>query len=258
MTISVVSYGAGVNSTALLIGLLEHGVKPSAILFSDTGGEFPATYEYIDTFSAWLERQGFPPVTKVKNETSLHGTLEQECLTNQTLPSLAFGFKGCSVKWKRQPMDRWVKRWPAAMAEFEHGRRVERLIGIDAGEAHRGKIPDDKWFFYRFPLIEWDWDREECVAAIGRHGLPLPRKSSCTFCPATKKVEVIELAAEHPEAFARAVAIEKSFLNGPHSGGTVKGLGRHWTWEGLVRGKRLETVPEAPAISCECYEGGAA
>ena len=40
----VVSYGAGVDSTAMLVGLRRLGVVPDAVLFADTGGEKPATY----------------------------------------------------------------------------------------------------------------------------------------------------------------------------------------------------------------------
>ena len=40
---SVVSFGGGVNSTALLIGLEERDERPDYILFADTGGEKPET-----------------------------------------------------------------------------------------------------------------------------------------------------------------------------------------------------------------------
>ena len=46
--ISVVSFGGGVNSSAMLIGMHERGITPDAILFSDTGGEKPETYQHIE------------------------------------------------------------------------------------------------------------------------------------------------------------------------------------------------------------------
>jgi 3'-phosphoadenosine 5'-phosphosulfate sulfotransferase (PAPS reductase)/FAD synthetase len=208
--LSVVSYGGGVNSTALLLGMAERNEMPDLILFADTGGEFAETVDYVARFSDVLKRLGMPEIVTVKYD-SKHGTLEQECLNNETLPSLAFGFRGCSVKWKRQPMDKYIrKEWPAAIEVFESGQTVERLIGIDAGESHRGKIPDDKLFTYRFPLIEWDWARDECEDAIRRHGLPIPRKSACFFCPAMKKHEIFELSETAPDLFGRAVNIERN------------------------------------------------
>ena len=42
----MVSYGGGVNSTALLIGLHQHRIPVDLILFADTGAEHPHTYAY--------------------------------------------------------------------------------------------------------------------------------------------------------------------------------------------------------------------
>ena len=36
---TIVSYGGGTNSTAMLVGLWERGERPDAIVFADTGGE---------------------------------------------------------------------------------------------------------------------------------------------------------------------------------------------------------------------------
>ena len=35
----IVAYGAGTNSTALLVGMHERGERPDLILFAETGGE---------------------------------------------------------------------------------------------------------------------------------------------------------------------------------------------------------------------------
>ena len=253
--LSVVSYGGGVNSTALLIGLLEMGEPPDLILFADTGGEMPHTYEYVEMFSSWCQENLGLPIVTTKYD-SRHETLEQECLTNNTLPSLAFGFKGCSVKWKRQPMDKHIRNWPPAIEAWSRGSQVSRLIGIDAGESHRGKIPDDKRFRYRFPLIEWGWAREECVDAISRHGLKQPLKSACFFCPASKKPEIVALARNYPTLFGRAVAMED---NAKRSGTlrSVKGLGRNWGWSDIVMADtaQLKMFQESIDSPCGCFDG---
>lgn len=230
----VVSFGGGVNSTAVLIGMHERGERPDAILFADTGGEKPKTYEHVEAMKAWCEKVGMPEITRVSYSTSKHGTLENECINNGTLPSKAFGFGGCSQKWKRQPMDKWIDRWQPAVDAWRMGEKVARLIGIHAGETRRGRIPDDAKFTYRFPLREWNWGQEECEAAIDRAGLEVPIKSACFYCPAMKKHEVIALSKEHPDLFRRAVEMEQ---NARECGGleVVKGLGRHWTWEDLVK-----------------------
>ena len=45
--INMVSYGGGVNSTALLVGLHQHRIPVDLILFADTGAEHPHTYAYL-------------------------------------------------------------------------------------------------------------------------------------------------------------------------------------------------------------------
>lgn len=232
---SVVSFGAGTNSTAILQGMLELGEKPDAILFADTGGEKPKTHEHLERMQRWCKDVGFPELIVVRySDTSRHASLEDECHNNGTLPSKAFGFGGCSQKWKRYPMDKWVKAWPAAQAAWEQGQRVQRVIGIHYGETKRGKIPDDAQFTYRFPLREWKWRQEECEAACVRACGYVPEKSACFYCPAMRKPEVLALAKEHPDLFQRAVEMEQ---NAREAGGldVVKGLGRHWSWENLVK-----------------------
>lgn len=254
-TLKSVSFGGGVNSTALCIGLVERGERPDWILFGDTGNEFEDTYTHIELFSAWLVLQGFPPVTVIHRSYWRHSTLEDECHNLKTLPSKAFGYSGCSVKWKRQPQDKFLREQLLVQAAWASGQLVERLIGIDYDEQHRSSDLDGegKWL-YRRPLVDWKWGRAECVRVIERHGIAVPRKSACFFCPSSKKHEVLHLYRTRPDLFARAVAIEDQ----AEGLKTVKGLGRNWSWRQLVE-MDAESQIEAPDVSdipCACFDGG--
>lgn len=214
----VVSYGMGVDSTAMLIGLAARGIVPDLILFADTGGEKPETYEYLPIIQAWCAKVGFPQVTVVrrlptsgKNGRKVYDTLEANCTTNETLPSLAFGRKACSLKWKVAPMDRHVRRWQPAKDAWAQGRKVRRAIGYDAGPKDSKRcwdLVDEKLFRYVYFLREWGWDRERCAAEIIAAGLPLPPKSACFYCPATQPEELVQLRRRHPELAERIVAME--------------------------------------------------
>jgi len=77
--ITIVSFGGGTNSTAMLIGMVKLGIKPDCILFADTGGEKRQTYNYIDYFNNWLRKKNMPLIKIVKYKTK-HGveiTLER-------------------------------------------------------------------------------------------------------------------------------------------------------------------------------------
>ena len=54
---NVVSFGGGTNSTAMIIGMYLHKIPIDLILFADPGAEQPHTYEFIQTFNVWLEKQ---------------------------------------------------------------------------------------------------------------------------------------------------------------------------------------------------------
>ena len=52
------AWGAGVDSTAMLIELVERGEPVDHVLFADTGGERPATLAFIPGFRARLKARG--------------------------------------------------------------------------------------------------------------------------------------------------------------------------------------------------------
>jgi len=253
MGITIASYGGGTNSTAELIECVNRKVKVDLILFADTGGERPETYEYVKMFSAWLVAHGYPAIVWVK---APNVTLEQDCLRRNALPALAYGWKTCSQRFKIQPQDKYVNNWDLAKNAWKKGKDVVKLVGYDAGETNRaiGKNRDKK-YKYRFPLIEWDIDRNGCIEVIKKAGLPQPGKSSCFFCPSMKKHEIMALSKEYPDLLERALAIESNaeLL-------TVKGLGRSYLWANYVKYQDsqgsmfCETWYEAD-VPCECYDG---
>ena len=250
-TLLSVSFGGGTNSTAMLIGMYERGIKPDFITFADTGGERPHTYRHLEDMQKWLKKVGFPAIVTVK-KVDKHGdvlTLEKDCLAGERLPSLAYGFKTCSQKFKGQPQDKYFNNLPAAKEWWKSGKKITKLIGYDAGEERRAKNYDDKKYNVAYPLIEWGWDREDCVAAIERSGLPQPSKSACFFCPASKINEIKETNALYPELMARAVAMENNAQLT-----SMKGLGRAFAWGDVIATDDMFNDLYIE-MACGCYDG---
>lgn len=239
----IVSFGGGVNSAAMLIGMKERSIQPDLILFADTGGERPNTYAFTATMSDWTRITFGLEIVTVKND-GIYGQLEVECLLNKTLPSIVFGWRSCSDKYKLRPQKKYA-------AHKYPGEVVTWAVGIDAGEIHRiGAFENCV-----HPLVDWGWDRKDCVAAIERANLPVPEKSACFFCPSSKKKEIIRLAKEHPDLYARAIAMEHNT-----KGLSVAGLGRSWSWESVVKADeaQFKMFPESADIPCVCFDGEAA
>lgn len=247
---TVLSYGMGTNSAGLACLLVEKGERPDLILAADTGGERPETIQHALMMSDWLESKGFPRITFVKYRTKegTELTLEEDCRIRESLPSIAFGWKSCSDRWKRRPQDNYMKAWPPAIEAWACGAKVTKLIGFDAGEPRRAKPFSDDKYTVRYPLIEWDQDRDDCMAAIERAGLPQPGKSSCFFCPSMKKPEVVELRAKHPELYERAIQMEIRAM--PNV--SCKGLGRWWAWVDLPA--YAEDEPAQLELPCGCFD----
>ena len=237
----VASYGGGVNSTAMLIGCVERRLQVDHILFADTGGELPETYEFNELFSKWLMDRGMPQIVTVK---SPNVTLEQDCLTRHALPSIAYGFATCSQRFKKEPQEKYLN-------EITKGNPLPiiKLIGFDAGEWHRIRHDDG----LRYPLVEWGWFRRDCLDAIDRAGLCPPVKSACFFCPMRKKHEIRQLRIKHPDLLQRSIAMEK---NADLT--TIKGLGIRWSWDDFAKADEAQDplFPDAFAEKpCTCMEG---
>jgi hypothetical protein len=262
---TVASYGGGVNSTAMLIGMAVKGEPVDLVLFADTGGETPDTMEYVDRLSRWLVDHSLPPVLTVRKTTKRAGkfrgayeelTLERMCLEQKVLPSVAYGMKSCSLKFKKEPQDEYLGVWAPAAEAWAAGLKVTKLIGFDAGEPWRQKDSPDPRFTNRFPLIEWGWDREECIEQIAAAGLCVPPKSSCFFCPNLKDMEVLRLRDRHPDLMKRALEMESNAVATP--GSSIKGLGRDVSWKQIIEydAAQMSFVPRTmPTLPCECWDG---
>lgn len=246
----IVAYGMGVDSTAMLVGLHQRGERPDLILFADTGDEKPQTYAYLATINVWLARVGFPLVTAVKNARPKSGdkSLSESLLRLGVLPALAYGAHQCSLVWKLSPQQKFVKAWQPAIDAWAAGLRVVNCIGYDAGprdscRQYKAEGKESPGYCNRFPLIEWGWDRAECERQILAAGLPVPVKSACFHCPASKREEIVWLHREVPEQHERALAIEAGAMpkiEARRAAGqkvSTVGLGRSFTWASLFAGE---------------------
>lgn len=249
----VSSFGGGLNSTALLVKWVVDGNAPiDRIIFADTGGERESTYENVHRVSDWLQRHGMPAV-EITRKGGRDETLEQYSLRTKHLPSLAYGTKGCSWKFKIEPQNRDINRWPVARRTWKNGGKVIKLIGYGYEEQKRlakAKLEDEK-YFYRFPLNEWGMDRSDCERVIRHVGLQVPGKSACFFCPSSKKHEILALPIELKTRPIRLETVARDAGNMR----TTKGLGRQFAWSDYLAGA---DVPEPTVVPCmHCVDGPA-
>jgi hypothetical protein len=275
----VVCYGAGRDSTALLVGLWQRGVRPDLILFADVGAERQATYDFLPVMNRWLKSVGFPEITTVcyqpkdfKHWPPYH-TIEENILTNCALASIAYGFHKCSAKWKIAPQSAFLKEWQPARDCWAAGGKVRKAIGFDASPHERKRshgcstyaVQEEEadLFDLWFPLQEWGWDLPECIRQIAEAGLPIPAKSSCYFCTAMKTWEVDELAQKEPDKLKKIIVLEararQTHLDYAERKGWPKGVGVPLTegiWRRRVKGVRSGSTPKPGSMTEYIREKG--
>lgn len=201
------SYGGGVNSTALAILLADGSLpqyQPWRIVFADTLTERPETYQFINKhFIPWLKLHD----KELEIVRPTEGVLERWERLKVTGSRI---LRTCTAEAKINPIKKYI-------AENGGG---EQLIGIDADEAHRMQ---DRIR----PLVDMDIGRDECIQIIKATGLPSPGKSGCWCCPFLRVQEIIKLVKTDPCKFARIELLEQiaTETHGPQEGGQQR---THW------------------------------
>ena len=127
------------------------------------------------------------------------------------------GRRQCTYQYKIKPIERACRE----LLGLKKGQRaagkylVEQWIGISTDEAHRAKPSDVKWVERRYPLLfDRPTRRGECIQWVESRGYPIPKKSSCFFCPYHHDREWLDLKKNAPDLFARAVKIDEDLRGG--------------------------------------------
>jgi 3'-phosphoadenosine 5'-phosphosulfate sulfotransferase (PAPS reductase)/FAD synthetase len=190
------SYGAGVNSTAVLVALLDGRIQadPWRIVWADTHDEKDETYDYVfGVIQPFLRKRG-RVLEIVCGREGVLGRWERLSVTGSRL------IRSCTEESKILPIKRHI---------LAHGSPADvQLIGIHADEAHRAKPARSGELARRYPLIDLDWGSDECREAIEAAGLPVPVKSGCWHCPFMRRREIVDLAISAPCKFDRIVKLE--------------------------------------------------
>jgi len=193
----ILNFGAGVNSTALVIECVKRKIPLDYVIFADTGSELPETYEHIERMKIWFKEKGIKFVT-VKSKYGV--SLYDYYYSHKMIPSRKF--RHCTDKFKITPITKFLKQFKTD--------GVMQLIGIANEERHRIRASKVKWIKFGYPLCEWELDREGCENIIRKENMIMPVKSGCFMCPFQRKEAWTDLLKTHPELFAKARLMEEN------------------------------------------------
>lgn len=190
---NILSFGGGVQTTALAILAAQGKVKVDAAIFADPGAEKPETYWYIEHYIKPLFKEAGIPFETITGE--LHGqSLYDYCFSRRLIPSLMN--RWCSDKFKRRVIH---NRYP----------QDGLLIGFSYDETNRAGRANNPQLVY--PLIERGITSTDCRAIISNYGWPMPVKSACYFCVYARWQEWNWLKTTHPELVEKAVVLEANY-----------------------------------------------
>lgn len=191
----VLSLGWGVQSFTLAAMVALGELEPiDAAIHADTGHEASWTYEFARKWTTWLEKHGLKIIT-IHNGTNEnineYGGVEIPAYMHNG-KSKGVISRQCTGRWNIKPMRRWLQ-------ENRDKHPVEMWLGISIDEFQRMKDSDVKYITNRFPLIEHKMTRKDCEKWLISHGLEVPQKSACTFCPYHSKKEWHAIKQSHQD-----------------------------------------------------------
>jgi len=201
---TVISYGGGVQSTALVIMAVSESWDIDEIVHVDlVDAESPATREYVAYFRDWLLREHGRDITMIERDmyrdmlaspgftpVPWHGKYGRFMLSRQ-----------CTRQYKVAPLQRYLySAYP--------GERIGLMLGISVDEYHRMRDSSAARIEHVYPLVDRRLTRWQCREIIERAGLAVPWKSSCWFCPYRSVRSQWALVQRYPDLVGMARALE--------------------------------------------------
>lgn len=245
----VISYGGGVQSTALLVLAATGRIDFPVFLFANVGddSEDPATLEYVRRYAKpyaaahGIELNELHRQRRDGTVETLFGRLTRHGSRSLPIPvrmpSGAPGTRSCTADFKIKVVGRWLKAHGGSAAT-----PATVGIGISLDEIERvNKRRAEPYERPVYPLLEHSppLRRHDCEWIIADAGLPVPGKSACWFCPFRRPQTWAETRRDRPDVFERACDLE-DLLNSRR-----RELGRHPVW--LTRFNRPLRVAVAGA-----------
>ena len=174
--------------------------------FTDTGKELPEVYEYFTLLEGFLGKT----ILRLNRDHDFDFWWKKN---NHFLPSAQA--RWCTVNLKLKPFEQWVKPM------LESGHTVYSYVAIRADEQYReGYASKNDNLKIKLPLKEAGIDKEGVMRLLENAGLGLPSyyewrsRSGCTFCFFQQKIEWVRLKERYPDEFEKAMAYEKTSIDG--------------------------------------------
>jgi len=217
----IVHFSGGKDSTAMLLRMIELGMKIDEIGFCDTGLEYTEQYEYIK---------------KIEKHIGIK--------INYIRPDTTF-FKWFYGKWTRGKMEGEIRGFPFVLTHGYCCRELKvkpsnklykeqgnHYLGIAYDERHRCSTLKN----YKYPLVDWKWTEDKCAWYLKEKGLENPlykrqNRTGCWLCPKQSKESLHQLFDNHRNKWNALKRLEKISPHGFHPNFKLIELENKWKYQ---------------------------
>jgi 3'-phosphoadenosine 5'-phosphosulfate sulfotransferase (PAPS reductase)/FAD synthetase len=184
-----VSLSGGKDSTCLLLLMIERGLPIDAVIWADTGMEFPEMYGHISKVDEHLYRERGLHITTLRSPKSFEYMMFDEpkqkpsTLENRArlgVPPYGNGWPGIKVRWCTGQLKTHQINKELTRLKGQH--RLQQYVGIAADEAHRCKD-------LHYPLVDWGITEAQALQLCYDRGFDfgglyrIYHRASCWCCP---------------------------------------------------------------------------
>jgi hypothetical protein len=211
----VLSLGAGVQSSTLLLMAIHGEVEIDRAVFADTQWEPEAVYDWLGGLILAAGHAGIPV------DVVTAGSLREDALNKPSSAWLPFHIRNtdgqggmlkrqCTENYKLRPIRRQLRALGATRKE-----PVDLLIGISLDEFQRMRDSDVRYIRHHYPLVDRRMTRVACLGWLERHGYSAPPKSSCVGCPYRDNRSWRDIHDHRPDEWADAVQFDAAIRDTP-------------------------------------------
>lgn len=215
-TVKVLSLGAGVQSSAMIIASNNGEIERADFaVFADTKAEPKEVYDWLEKL---MNHVSIPIYIASKGD--IIADTYRRLDYGDRCPSIPFWIRGggedsigkrqCTNDYKIQVVQKKVRE----VLGYEKGKhvkhQVEMMIGISIDESLRMKDSRTPWIKNKYPLIfEKPMHRQQCIKYVETFNLGTPPRSACFICPFKSNSEWKHIRDNYPDLWLRAIEFDE-------------------------------------------------